>query len=252
VRTLVDYRPALRSRTGVGEYTHELARALVRTAGAGDQLLLFSSSWRDRLAPDAVPGAGIVDRRWPVRALNYLWHRWEWPSAEWLAGQPLDVAHSLHPLLMPARAAAQVVTIHDLDFLDHPERTTAEIRRDYTALAAAHATRADRVIAVSHFTAGEITRRFSLPAVRSRRTRICCSWARSSRERTWAGCSTPTAGCWPAGPTRRASSWRVALRTARQTSSRGPDRRRLPAALRCPATWTRPNDGRSCPAPWPS
>ena len=28
VRVLVDYRPALRARTGVGEYVHELARAL--------------------------------------------------------------------------------------------------------------------------------------------------------------------------------------------------------------------------------
>lgn len=163
MRTLVDYRPALRSRTGVGEYTHELARALVRTAPTGDRLLLFSSSWRDRLAPDAVPGATTIDRRWPVGLLNYLWHRWEWPPAEQLAGQPLDIAHSLHPLLMPARRAAQVVTVHDLDFLDHPERTSAEIRRDYAALAGAHAARADRVIAVSRFTAGEVTRRLGVP-----------------------------------------------------------------------------------------
>ena len=29
VRILLDYRPALRQRTGVGEYVHELARALL-------------------------------------------------------------------------------------------------------------------------------------------------------------------------------------------------------------------------------
>lgn len=166
MRTLVDYRSALRSRTGVGEYTHELARALVRTAAAGDELLLFSSSWGDRVPDDVMPGARVIDRRWPVRVLNYLWHRWEWPAAEALAGDALDVAHSLHPLLMPARSAAQVVTIHDLDFLDHPDRTTAEIRRDYGALAAPHAARADRVIAVSRFTAGEVTRRLGVPAER--------------------------------------------------------------------------------------
>ena len=41
----------------------------------------------------------------------------------------------------PARAT-QVVTIHDLDFLDHPERTRAEIRRDYArARAGARAAR---------------------------------------------------------------------------------------------------------------
>ncbi len=159
MRTLVDYRPALRTRTGVGEYVHELARALVATSDpARDPLFLFSSSHADRLASDAVPGAIVIDRRWPVRLLNYAWHRWEWPSVESLAGASFDVVQSLHPLLMPARRAAQLVTIHDLDFLEHPERTSGEIRRDYATLARAHAARADRIITVSEFTAGEIVR----------------------------------------------------------------------------------------------
>jgi glycosyltransferase involved in cell wall biosynthesis len=68
----------------------------------------------------------------------------------------------MHPLLMPTRRARQVVTVHDLDFLDHPERTRSEIRRDYAALAAAHARRADLVVAVSQFTAGEVERRLGV------------------------------------------------------------------------------------------
>lgn len=159
MRTLVDYRPALRTRTGVGEYVHELARALVATGDAADErLFLFSSSRADRLAPDVVPGATVIDRRWPVRVLNYAWHRWEWPPVEALSGESIDVAQSLHPLLMPARHAAQVITIHDLDFLEHPERTAAEIRRDYARLSRAHAARADHIVTVSNFTAGEIVR----------------------------------------------------------------------------------------------
>src|SRR5690606_11581889 len=58
----------------------------------------------------------------------------------------LDIAQSLTPLLIPTRRARQVVTIHDLDFLVHPERTSAEVRRDYPALARAHAARADLVV----------------------------------------------------------------------------------------------------------
>ena len=72
-----------------------------------------------------------VDRRVPVSLLNFAWHRFQWPSAETLARGPFDIAHSMHPLLMPAHRAARVVTIHDLNFLSHPERTRAEIRRDY-------------------------------------------------------------------------------------------------------------------------
>jgi glycosyltransferase involved in cell wall biosynthesis len=163
LRILLDYRPALRERTGVGEYVHEIAAALGRQLGAGDELALFSSSWTDRLG-DAVPAGRRVDVRVPVRLLNALWHRLEVPAVERFAG-PLDVVHSAHPLLIPSRAA-RVVTVHDLDFLDHPERTQREIRRDYPALAAAHARRAEAVVAVSHFTAGEVERRLGVPPER--------------------------------------------------------------------------------------
>lgn len=161
MRILLDYRPALRARTGVGEYAHELASALVRLLAPGDELTLFSSSWKDRLDPGRVPGARIVDARVPVSVLNAAWHRLGWPPVERFAGS-VDVAHSMHPLLMPARRAARVVTVHDLDFLDHPERTHAEIRRDYAQLAPSHASRADAVIAVSSFTAAEVERRLGV------------------------------------------------------------------------------------------
>lgn len=169
MRVLIDYRPALRERSGVGEYTHELARALLaafppgRHAQALD-LTLFSSSWKDRLAPPPdLMGATVIDRRVPVRLLNFLWHRAQWPPVETLTGRSFDVAHSLHPLLLPARRAAQVIMIHDLNFLAHQERTRAEIRRDYAPLARAHAHRANRIIVPSQFTAGEVERRLEVP-----------------------------------------------------------------------------------------
>ena len=152
MRVLIDYRPALRERSGAGEYTHQLARALL--ASARVDLTIFSSSWKDRLAPGAeLAGAALIDRRIPVRLLNLLWHRAGWPSIETLSSRTFDVAHSSHPLLMPSREAAQVVTIHDLNFLSHPERTRAEVRRDYPALARSHAQRADAIIVPSAFTA---------------------------------------------------------------------------------------------------
>lgn len=166
VRILLDYRPALRQRTGVGAYIQEAARALARTAPAGEAVVLFSASWKDRLAPDVVPPLDIVDRRIPVRLLNYAWHRLGWPAVETIARQRFDVVQAAHPLLIPARDAARIVTVHDLDFLDHPERTRAEIRRDYPALARAHARAADQVVVVSPHTAAEVERRFDVPRER--------------------------------------------------------------------------------------
>lgn len=183
MRILLDYRPALRERTGVGEYVHELVRALLAQPPDEETLTLFSASWKDRLTPAGLPAVRAVDRRIPVRLLNLAWHRLGWPPAEWLGGGPIDVAHSGHPLLMPTRHAAQVVTVHDLDFLDHPERTRAEIRRDYPTLASAHALRADHVVAVSRHTARQVTNRLGVP---ESRISVCSpgapDWTRRTEE----------------------------------------------------------------------
>ena len=172
MRLVLDYRPALKNRSGVGEYVYQLARAIGASHATGGpdsaiEMTLFSSSWKDRVKPPAgIRGATVVDRRVPVSLLNFAWHRIEWPAIEMLIGGAVDVAHSLHPLLMPARHAAQVVTIHDLNFLAHPERTRAEIRRDYPPLVRSHAARADHILVPSRFTAGEVERLLSVAADR--------------------------------------------------------------------------------------
>jgi len=169
VRIVVDFRSALRARTGVGQTVFHLVRALAQREAlakrmGGDistplDLTVFTSSWKDRpAAADLVqlPGVHVVDRRVPVRTLNFLWHRLGWPPVELLAGRRFDIAYSPHPLLMPARRAARVVMIHDLDFLAHPERTAAEIRRDYARLVREHAHRAAHVLVPSHYTARQV------------------------------------------------------------------------------------------------
>ena len=173
MRILVDYRPALRERTGVGEFVHELVKALSERGDRDqpDRLAIFTSSWKDRPDPalrSEMPSVRIIDVKVPVRGLVWAWNRLEWPPVEWLAGTH-DVVHSQSPLLIPASAAAQVVTVHDLDFLRHPDQMSAEIRRDYPALARSHAARAHAVIVSSHYAAGEVTRELQLdPVARAR------------------------------------------------------------------------------------
>jgi len=189
VRILLDYRPALRHRTGVGEYAHELALALVATSpGPGEDLILFSSSWKDRPDESAVGGVTWVDSRWPNRALNFCWHRLGWPPAERFAGTSLDVVQGFHPLLIPSRGAAQLVTVHDLNFLDNPEFTTREIRRDYPTLAPLHVRRADHIIVNSKTTAHEVHARIG---VDTSRITVCTPGAPPFAPRT----EEPQPGC---------------------------------------------------------
>ena len=163
VRVLIDYRPALRDRTGVGEWVHSLVSALVDIGRDADplDLTVFSSSWKNRLS-SAPATVHTIDRRIPVGLLNYSWHRFGWPPVEWLTGARYDVVHSPHPLLIPTTRAAQVVTVHDLDFLDHPERTMAEVHRDYPELVRSHVHRARRVVVPSRFTASEVETRLGV------------------------------------------------------------------------------------------
>ena len=165
MRILIDYRPALRGRSGVGEYVHQLSRTFAEQY-PDDRLTLFTSSWKDRPDPQTtreLAAARVSDHRIPVRVLNLAWHNLEWPPAEWLTGERYDVAFSPHPLLLPVRKTAQAVMVHDLDFLRHPERTHGEIRRDYPRLAGAHARRAGVVIVPSEATADDVHRTLEVP-----------------------------------------------------------------------------------------
>jgi len=165
VRILVDYRPALRQRTGVGEYIHELVRALARRGT--DEVAIFTSSWRDRPSHDlsAILGARVIDRRVPVSVLNALWHRAGWPPIEWLAGRA-DVVHAAHPLLIPTSFAAQVITIHDLFFLTDSGATRDEIRRDYPQLAGPHARQAHAIVTSSEYGKRQVAERLAVDPAR--------------------------------------------------------------------------------------
>ena len=163
MRIGLDLRPALTRPTGVGCYVQALSERMP-VAAPHLEFVFFSASLRDRYPARAWPGnVTLVDRRCPVRLLNLAWNRLGWPPLDDLVGRPLDVVHSPHPLLIPARSALRVVTIHDLYFLKHPEKTRAEVRRDYAPLVRAHARRADGVICVSRFTAAEAERLLDLP-----------------------------------------------------------------------------------------
>ncbi len=151
----LDLRPSLSKPTGVGSYVLALAQRLPEIAPA-DRFYLFSASLKERYpARPWPPNVVLADRRLPVRALNFAWNRLEWPAMDRFVGAPLDLVHSPHPLLIPAKRAKHVLTLHDLFFLKHPDMTEAEIRRDYAPLVRDHVKRADGIICVSEHTASE-------------------------------------------------------------------------------------------------
>ena len=162
----IDIRPSLVRPTGVGSYVLALAQRLPACA-PDHHFYYFSASLRDRYPIRTWPSnVTLVDRHLPVRALNFAWNRLGWPSLDMLARAHFDLVHSPHPLLVPARRAKHIVTIHDLFFLKHPEMTEDEIRRDYAPLVPKHVRRADGVICVSEHTASEARLLLDVPAAK--------------------------------------------------------------------------------------
>jgi glycosyltransferase involved in cell wall biosynthesis len=159
----LDVRPSLTRPTGIGTYVLGLIDRLPPLA-PDDVFHFFSASFRERYEKRTWPtNARLVDRRLPVHALNFTWNRLGWPSLDRLVGASLDLVHSPHPLLIPARRARRIVTVPDLFFLKHPEMTGGEIRRDYAGLVRDHVRRADGVICISEYTASEARHLLGVP-----------------------------------------------------------------------------------------
>ena len=155
LRIAIDARPALSAPTGVGIYVRELCKAL---AMRGDlELVAFTASWKDdpERFLDLTQVRECVHVQLPVKLLNFGWHYLGQPKIERFVGE-VDIAHSPHPLTLPARKAARVITIHDLDFLHHPERSFGEVRRDYPRLVRRAAQRADAILTVSEASRADI------------------------------------------------------------------------------------------------
>ncbi len=164
MRIAIDLRPALKKGTGVGTYVQNLVENFAQIDHE-NRYYLFSSSLRDRVPlkrlslPD---NFSIKDYRIPVRVLNFLWHKYRFPPVDYLVGS-VNISHSPHPLLMPAKKGKRIVTIHDLFFWTHPEMTKGEIKRDYLTLAELHAHQADVIISVSENTKKDIIRFLKVP-----------------------------------------------------------------------------------------
>ncbi len=155
LRVGLDVTPLLGARTGVGQYTVALVRALSALAEA-PTVRLVPFTWRGAggLPALAPPGVEVVTRRVPARLLRQLWLRVPLPPVEWIAGA-LDVFHATNFVLPPARHAAGVVTVHDLTFLRRPEWVTSATL-DYRGLVPAGLRRAGAVCTVSEAVRGEL------------------------------------------------------------------------------------------------
>jgi glycosyltransferase involved in cell wall biosynthesis len=112
--------------TGVGAFVQEVAGGLASRPEI--DLTLFAVSWRgrNRLAGAAPDGATVRSRPVPARVARAAWSRTDHPNARLLAG-PIDLVHGPNFVVPPGGGALEVVTVHDLTALHHPEMCTPDV-----------------------------------------------------------------------------------------------------------------------------
>lgn len=158
-----DLRPFLREETGVGIYYKNLLFHLAQI-DRSNEYFLFSSSWKDRFPTQKIPALArkeCRDLRIPVRILNFFWHKLGWPPLDYFFEKKLDLTHSPTPLFLPTKGK-KVVTVHDLFFMDFPEKAEREARTDFFKKTRQSLERSDGIITVSQFTKQEIMTRFQI------------------------------------------------------------------------------------------
>jgi hypothetical protein len=96
----------------------------------------------------------------PARLLHELWARTEFPPVSLLAGRA-DVVHAPNFVLPPVRAAAGVVTVHDLGYLRVPE-TVSRASARYRELVPRGLRRAALVLTPSEAMAEEVRAEYRL------------------------------------------------------------------------------------------
>jgi glycosyltransferase involved in cell wall biosynthesis len=164
-----DIRVFLSRETGVGTYYRNLLNHLAASDGQ-NRYLLFSSSWKERFPRAKIPrfaDCRLVDARLPVKALNWLWYNWRRPSLEFFFKEKIAVSHSPTPMRLPSHGK-NIITVHDLFFIDDENRVQPESRRYFRARLGENVARADGIICVSQATRSRLLEIFPAVAGKTR------------------------------------------------------------------------------------
>jgi glycosyltransferase involved in cell wall biosynthesis len=155
-------------QAGVSRYIEYLLRYLPETLQLDERLSVFAGAHaRDAERVGALPDS--LEWHWtrlptgkiPIRIL------WEQVAAPFAASRSkVDIIHGPVNVIPLASRLPKVVTIHDLAFLEYPDQYPALQRRYLERMTRMSTQRADRVIAVSNYTAQDVSVRLGVPESR--------------------------------------------------------------------------------------
>lgn len=125
MRIAVDATSLLGHRSGIGRFVAALLTELGASTEVDPIALALTWRGRDRLPSEVPEGVSPCSRWVPARVARSMWKRTDHPTIEWLTG-PVDLVHGANFVVPPARAATELMTIHDLTPLRFPHLCTSD------------------------------------------------------------------------------------------------------------------------------
>lgn len=165
----IDVTPAVTQGGGIGRYTRELVRALVKTPGKIDRdYVLFSAKQPEDLpVPDPVPsGQNVTYLQAPLspKWLYRLWYRLNVPAPVQLITGQLDLFYSPDFVLPPVSGEIPtLLTVHDLSFVHFPDAFPPALVRYLNRVVPSSIYRASHILADSKTTKDDLVSIWSVP-----------------------------------------------------------------------------------------
>jgi len=127
MRVAFDATSLLDRPTGVSVFARQVLAGLALMTDVEVTAFAVSLRGRGRLPEVVPPGVAVAARPIPARLARAGWARTDRPSVVDLTG-PTDVVHGPNFVAPPGGPAAEVITVHDLTALRHPEMCTPDVR----------------------------------------------------------------------------------------------------------------------------
>lgn len=156
MKTLIEASAAYDQGAGIGRYSRNIISRLIATSGDDRWTLLRAPEQpRRRKSGHDMPlprNARLVTLPLSRRNADRLWFRLKVPlDARILAGRA-DVVYSPDFTAPPMAGVPRMVTVHDLAFMTHPDKTTDALRRYLEQVVPRQVEKADKVAVVSYAT----------------------------------------------------------------------------------------------------
>jgi glycosyltransferase involved in cell wall biosynthesis len=170
VRIVVDVTPLSLPRTGIGNYTVGMLRGLVDTDGSHEVVAFAPVGPRGaRRVREALDGLPIERRILKLPPSSHTW-RTGWsrlgrPALERVVGS-FDVFHFSDWMYPPQRTGVRATTVYDLSPLHHPDWVAPLTARMHGRKYVEAARSCDVVVAISDYTARDVTETLGIPAER--------------------------------------------------------------------------------------